>query len=106
MNAQEFVDAFKYEKELILAAYVGGDDSEVSIHIKALGLSQEKKAELNQILSLCLTDAFYSILMGLDGAASLGTVQQAYTIIDEKGVVITRAGDGSLEGPAFSAFRA
>ena len=43
------------------------------------------------------TDAFYTLLLGLDGAASIGDVQQMYQIRDEKGNPILDSGDLEVE---------
>jgi hypothetical protein len=50
-----------------------------------------------------LTDAFYTLLLGLDGSASIGGVQQCYDLRDESGDKIT--GDGELEAAAFTHFQ-
>ena len=51
-----------------------------------------------------LTDAFYTLLLGLDGSASLGGVQQGYRVQDETGCTIS-CGNGELEEHAFEAFQ-
>ena len=74
--------------------------------IESLDLSIEKKATMQRIVDTILTDAFYGILLGLDGAGALGTNQQGYTIRDEEGVLITEANGGELGGPAYELFQA
>lgn len=50
-----------------------------------------------------LTDAFYTLLMALDVAASLAGTQQHYHLTDGDGQVVS-GGDGKLEIAAYSAF--
>ena len=50
-----------------------------------------------------LTDVFYTLLLGLDGAASLGGVQAAYRILTAEGLEVS-AGDGELEAEAWKQF--
>ncbi len=52
---------------------------------------------------MALTDTFYTILLGLDGSASLGGIQQSYHIRDERGDVVC-TGDGAIEGLAYTHF--
>ncbi len=86
--------------------YCGGSSqTAVGSMIESLELTSEKKVIMQRIVDSILTDAFYGILLGLDGAATLGTNQQGYTIHDEAGVLITAADDGELEGPAFELFQ-
>jgi len=47
-----------------------------------------------------LTDVFYSILLGLDGAANIGGIQQQYKIYDENNNLIS----GDFEGAAYEIF--
>jgi hypothetical protein len=105
MTALEFVKSFKDQKEELLAMYCDGtSQTAVGSMIESLDLSIEKKATMQRIVDTILTDAFYGILLGLDGAGALGTKQQGYTIHDEEGVLITAADDGELEGPAYELF--
>ncbi|MBE7497373.1 MAG: hypothetical protein HS117_20710 [Verrucomicrobiaceae bacterium] len=100
MNAQQFVAAFKAEKQWLFDHYT----KQPNKRIDALNLSPQQREGLNSLLDDVLRDAFYTILMGLDGAASIGGIQQGYTVSDESGNVITRSNDGELEENAFEAF--
>jgi hypothetical protein len=105
MTAFEFVKCFKQQKDELLTMYCGGStQTAVGSMIESLGLTDEKKATMQRIVDTILTDAFYGILLGLDGAATLGAKQQGYSIRDAKGVLITAADDGELEGPAYELF--
>jgi hypothetical protein len=101
MNAQQFVAAFKAEKDWLFDHYT----KQPHKRIDALNLSPQQRQELNALLNDVLRDTFYTILMGLDGAASIGGIQQGYTISDESGNVITRSNDGELEEHAFEVFQ-
>lgn len=102
MDAQQFVAAFKAEKDRFLDRLTKHPNK----RIQSLNLTPEQREELDTLLNDVLRDVFYTILMGLDGAASIGGIQQGYTISDEQGNVITRSDDGELEGYAFEAFQA
>ncbi|MGE4304802.1 MAG: hypothetical protein AB7E24_12320 [Novosphingobium sp.] len=52
---------------------------------------------------MALTDTIYTLLLALDGAASLDGDQRSFTITDESGTVISN-GDGRLEAAAWDAF--
>ena len=68
------------------------------------GLSDSQRKSVHAALGTTLADAFYTILLGVDGAAALGGLQQSYRIEDEGGNVIS-AGDGDLEAAAFEVFQ-
>jgi hypothetical protein len=70
--------------------------------IVALGIRAEQRPIVREIINGVLTDAFYTLLLGLDGEASLGGVQQAYEIRDEAGKRI--ADSGELGAEAFEQF--
>ena len=74
--------------------------SDVSSRISSIGDRDEQREFLNAIL----TDAFYHILLSLDGCAAMGGCQQAYSIQDEDGSVICD-GSGSIEALAYHHFQ-
>jgi hypothetical protein len=78
--------------------------SEVGRHLRAAGLSGAQREHVAKALETALTDAFYTILLALDGAASLGGEQQVYRVVDEGGHTIS-GGDGTLEAAAFTALQ-
>jgi hypothetical protein len=49
-----------------------------------------------------LTDSFYTILLGLDGSASIGDSQESLKIYDENNNLISDG--GNLEGYAYEYF--
>ena len=102
MTPREFVDGFAREKRSLLELYLKGPDTEVARKIAELALPPEKQHILVEIIDGALTDAFYSILLGLDGAASIGGRQVDYQLRDEEGAVLT---DGEIEAHAWEAFQ-
>jgi hypothetical protein len=85
MATREFVKACKEERDALLALYVGRSSaSAVSAHLDAAGLSPAQRAEVVAALDTALTDAFYTMLMGIAGAGSLGGSQQEYRLADEQ----------------------
>ena len=62
--------------------------SEVAARIAALGLDEEQARQLTGIVDTVVRDTVYTLLLALDGAASLGSCQQQFTVTDEDGNVI------------------
>lgn len=62
--------------------------SEVAAKIAALGLDDQQARQLTAILDTVVRDTVYTMLLALDGAASLGGCQQQFTVTDEDGNVI------------------
>ncbi len=103
MNADDFARLCRIEKDSLLHAYFDeGVDTAVGVHIREMQLDGERLALLRDTLDGVLTDAFYGILLSLDGAASIGGVQQCFELRDESGDKI--GGNGALESAAFSHF--
>lgn len=67
-------------------------------------LDEAQREKVVAALGQALTDAFYTVILGLDGCAAIGGIQQRYRIQDETGATIS-AGNGELEGPAFELFQ-
>lgn len=87
---------------LAYAAANGG--TTVGALLQEADLTDTQRATVHAAVSQALTDAFYTLLMALDGAASLGGTQQAYHLYTEDGSIVS-SGDGSLEMAAFAAFQ-
>jgi hypothetical protein len=103
MNANEFARQCRAEKDALLASYFDKSaDTQVGIEIRNMNLDDPTLVALRQILDGALTDAFYTLLLGLDGAAMIGEAQQCFDLRDESGNKIT--GDGELEAAAFAHF--
>ena len=102
MTAEEFVKEFYLERKSLIDLYLKSDkQTEVGQLIASLNLDVEKSERLRQILNSVLRDAFYSVLLGLDGEAQIGTKQENYKILDENGNQIT---GGEIESNVWEYF--
>jgi hypothetical protein len=71
----------------------------VSQKISSMNLNEQQSIALRDVLNVALTDTFYTLLLGLDGAASIGGVQHCYRVFDENGNLV--CGDGEVETEAY-----
>jgi hypothetical protein len=105
MTLREFVTALRQERDALLAGYAAREPtSHVGALLAQANLTGTQRESALAALHSALTDAFYTILLGLDGAAPLGGTQRSYRLVDENGVVIS-AGDGALEELAYELFQ-
>ncbi|MBI1891266.1 MAG: hypothetical protein HYS18_11500 [Burkholderiales bacterium] len=103
MNAEEFVESWRREKEILLRSFMSESGSSfVAAKIRSMDLSEDQLAEMRSVLDAALTDTMYTLLLGLDGAASIGDIQQTYKILDEDGRLISESGD--IESEAWRQF--
>ena len=101
MTSAEFVACVAEEKEAMLALYLDpASGSAVARDIEDLRFTPTQKEDLKKILDEVLTDAFYTMLLALDGTASLGGNQQHYELRDQTGAILT----GDIEGAAWERF--
>ena len=101
MNTEEFVRAFYKEKQDFLTEYLSeNSESEVGQLIKTLNLTDQQTETMKKIMDGTLTDIFYTILLGLDGCASIGGIQEMYDLKDEGGNQLS----GEIEGYAYEYF--
>ncbi|MFC5271816.1 hypothetical protein [Adhaeribacter terreus] len=102
MTPEDFIKGFYNEKEDLLQLYFN-NEYEISIGklINSLNLKDDKKATLYKILEQTLTDSMYTILLGLDGAASIRNRQEMYKLLDEEGNELT---GGEIESYAWEYF--
>ena len=56
---------------------------------------------MKKVLDSSFTDVFYTILLGLDGSASIGRIQEMYDLKDENGNQLS----GEIEGYAYEYFQ-
>jgi hypothetical protein len=101
VTPREFVDCFSREKEALLRTYLNRSGTSVASKIAQLQLEPDKLKLLSQILDGVLTDAFYTVLLGLEGEASIGGRREAYRLSDAQGTVLT---GGEIESEAWRAF--
>jgi hypothetical protein len=106
MTPEDFVRNFKIEKDLLLKSYVSNPPkTAVGGYIQTLNLSLEQTNIMSSLLDQALTDAFYTILLGLDGCCSIGNaMQQNYHIQSEDGSDIS-CGGGEIEALAYAHFQ-
>lgn len=102
MDVKEFVGCWRREKDDMVEEYCDRTGTYVRSQIALLNLSDDQSVIMRRIVNSILTDAFYTLLLGLDGAASIGGVQEPYTIHDDSGNLIFESGD--LEGEAWEQF--
>lgn len=103
MNAKEFVKLFYTEKNDMLESYFSKlTETEVGLNIANLGLTTEQMEKMKNIIDTVITDTMYTILLGLDGEASIGNIQQIYKIYDENGCEISNFGE--IEAYAYEYF--
>ena len=99
MTPHEFAACVAREKEDLLETYFNPDSgSAVASQIASMGLSAGHAESLRLILDDALTDALYTLLVGLDGEASIGGVQSVYELRAEDGTLLT---GGELQGAAW-----
>ena len=102
MTSEDFVRCFYlHYKHLINAYFDPNSELYVSGQIQELLLEKGQKEKLKEILSGALTDAFYSVLLGLDGSAQIGGRQVSYKLQDEEG---NELAGGEIEGFAWEYF--
>ena len=90
MTREEFVKNFYLERKSLVELYLSFDkETDVSKLIVDLHLDEQKTENIRQILNGVLRDAFYTTLLGLDGAAQIGERQETYKIEDENGNILT-----------------
>lgn len=104
MGSKEFALAVRKERDALLSTFAdpaGG--SAVAARLAAAKLTPDQTIEIFAAIEAAVSDAFYNLLLALDGSASLGGSQQPFVLIDEEGEVIAN-GDGRLEAAAWEAF--
>ena len=94
MTNDEFVRQFKMLKDELSSDYSREDSgNSVMALIKELQLDNRQKLLMNKIIGAVLADTIYTILLGLDGCASIGDIQQPYKIYTKDGKPIDGAED-------------
>jgi len=76
MTSEEFVKAFYKEKQYLVKEYLSKNSkTEVGELIKSLKLTNQQSDIMKKVLDTSFRDIFYTILLGLDGCASIGGSQ-------------------------------
>lgn len=103
MTGEEFVKLCFEEKEAILEEYfMENAQTEVAKRINMLLQNGANKEELFALIDLVLKENYYTLLLALDGEASLGGKQVAYQIFDEDKKLLNECGE--IEEAAFRYF--
>ena len=103
MTPENFVALWKSEKASMLQMFTDQSGTTAAAQkIQAMQLTPDQLKKLGAVLDTVLTDAMYTLLLALDGEASIGGVQQIYELKSEDGTVLT----GELEAEAWKQFHA
>lgn len=102
VTANEFVKGFYQERQSLIETYFNADTkSDISELIQSLNLDEKGTERLRQILNGSLRDTLYTILLGLDGEASIGDEQTLYKLFDEEN---NELNGGQIEVAAYEYF--
>lgn len=105
MSPEEFAQLFYKEKQDLLKLFTSNDtETLVSSLVQKIALNAHQMELMHSIFDALLTDAYYTILLGLDGCAAIGGLQHDYELFDEKGNKLT--GSGAIETHAHDLFHA
>ncbi|MGP1371055.1 MAG: hypothetical protein ACTTKU_07790 [Eggerthia catenaformis] len=103
MNGKDFVKLCFEEKENSLKQYF--DDScktEVGKRINMLMQNGANKEELYELINLVLRETYYTLLLALDGEASLGEKQFSCEFINQYRNIFNQCGE--IEAEAYKYF--
>jgi hypothetical protein len=103
MNAAQFVANWRREKEELMEYFMGASgDTVLAAPVAALGLTPEQLSGLREVLDAVLHDTMFTLLLGLEGATSIGGDRRHYRILDDQGNPV--AAPGQLEAEAWKQF--
>ena len=100
MTTEEFAKNFYLEKKRLIKSSFDFESERrtyVSTKIRELNFDQKQTEKLKHIISSLLTDAFYTVLLGLDGSACIGDKQEDFKIYDYQNNLISDCGDLEVE---------
>lgn len=102
ITPETFVQEFKDLKEQLLAGYFSptSDISRIAA-LQEAGLSEAQIAVTRCVVNAALTDALYTVLLGLEGSASIHQHQIMYKLFDEQSNELT----GHIESIAWEKFQ-
>ena len=103
ITPEEFVQEFKDLKDSLLEGYFS-PSSDIS-RVDELKLGGLNADQINLVMKICdeqLTDALYTILLGLDGCASISNRQISYELKDQNSNKLS--GSGEIEASAYEVF--
>lgn len=105
MGPIEFARACHEERNALLAAFTDpSGQTQVAINLAEAMLTPNQRQQVVAAMEAALTDTIYTLLLALDGSASLGGKQQTFAVYHGDGTVIAN-GDGRLEAAAWEVFQ-
>jgi hypothetical protein len=105
MGPEDFAKACRAERDTLLKLYRDkSGETEVASQLSAANLTSDQQNRVIAVIDTVLTDAYYGLLLALDGSASLGGIQERFVLTDGHGNTIAN-GDGRLEAAAWDALQ-
>lgn len=103
MTGEEFVRLCFSEKQTMLREYCTPDsETKVGALLRELMPAGTDWEKLRELLDTVMTESWYTMLLALDGSASLGGEQMTYELRDEDGNLLNECGE--LEAAAWDVF--
>ncbi|MES9974883.1 MAG: hypothetical protein ABW094_11525 [Candidatus Thiodiazotropha sp.] len=103
MNDREFVEEFYKLKQSLMNDYFSNNkDPARAALVEKVADNKEQEEAVQKIIDLVLIDALYTILLGIDGCATIGEEQQLYKLYDEEGNELT---SNNIESHAWEIFQ-
>ena len=103
MTGEEFVKLCYEEKEATLHEYFNKDsESQVANEIRKMILSGVNEKDLYSLINMIMSESYYTLMLGLDGEASLGGKQITYKLYDDNNVLLNECGE--IEESVYSFF--
>ena len=103
MTGEEFVSLCYEEKESVLKEYFAQNAcTDVGEKIRLLIEGGTSRDDLYELITSVVNEAYYSLLLALDGESSLGGTQMNYKIYDEENNLLNECGE--IEEAAFKYF--
>lgn len=94
MTGNEFAKHCFDEKQSALEEYFNSNSESMAAEkIRNLIKQGTEKNELYELIDLVLTESYYTLLLGIDGEASLGGIQQTFKLYDEEGTLLNECGE-------------
>ena len=101
MTPHEFVELFAREREALVELFTDpGSQADVARRLRSLKSDTVDEQAFKEAIRQLITDVYYSILLAIDGEASLGGIQQNYALFAEDGSRVSGE-PGDLEKAAF-----
>ena len=103
MTGEEFVRCCFLEKQAMLQEYCKHEsETKVGALLRELMPAGSGREKVRELLDTVMTESWYTMLLALDGSASLGGEQMTYEIRDEDGNILNECGE--LEAAAWEVF--